>query len=237
MMSALHPYGLQNSAYIAVPVTAAVIAAIILQLLVRGETSLAVPYFGVGVFMPIMAMGLAIRQHILKTMTGHKRFWGSFGATTAATLAGIVFIGQIVGKWGEGGWVVLISLSVLVLMAHAILISPIGFRTPQGIHRIIRDKSRVQGQMGKIVEWQSLRVQEYRYRLLIGVAHFWEWFGLRRPLRFESPVPAGEFETAMNHDETKTFLDQYFAGKPFRKPKLGGAPKEPAPADEENPNE
>ncbi len=62
------------------PVTAAAIAAIVIQLLVRGETSLAVPYYGVGVFMPIMAMGLAIRQHILKTMTGRKRFWGSFGA-------------------------------------------------------------------------------------------------------------------------------------------------------------
>jgi hypothetical protein len=215
------------------PVTAAAIAAIIIQLLVRGETSLAVPYYGVGVFMPIMAMGLAIRKHILETTTGYKRFWGSLGATIAATLAGIVFIGQIVGKWGEGGWVVLISLSILILMAHAILISPIGYRTPQDIHRIIRDKSRVQGQMGNIVEWQSLKVQEYRYRLLIAVVRFWEWFGVRRPLRFEPPVPAGEFETAMNHKETETFLDQYLKSKPKRKPKLGGAPKETAPGDEE----
>jgi amino acid transporter len=215
------------------PVTAAAIAAIIIQLLVRGETSLAVPYYGVGVFMPIMAMGLAIRKHILETTTGYKRFWGSLGATIAATLAGIVFIGQIVGKWGEGGWVVLISLSILILMAHAILISPIGYRTPQDIHRIIRDKSRVQGQMGNIVEWQSLKVQEYRYRLLIAVVRFWEWFGVRRPLRFEPPVPAGEFEAAMNHKETETFLDQYLKSKPKRKPKLGGAPKETAPGDEE----
>ncbi|MBE3067255.1 MAG: amino acid permease, partial [Chloroflexi bacterium] len=65
------------------PVTAAAIAAIIIQLLVRGESSLAVPYYGVGVFMPIMAMGLAIRRHILVTMTGRKRFWGSLGATIA----------------------------------------------------------------------------------------------------------------------------------------------------------
>jgi hypothetical protein len=219
------------------PVTAAAIAAIIIQLLVRGETTLAVPYYGVGVFMPIMAMGLAIRQHILKTMTGRKRFWGSFGATIAASLAGIVFVGQIVGKWGEGGWVVLISLSVLILMAHAILISPIGYRTPQDIHRIIRDKSRVQGQMGNIVEWQSLRVQEYRYRLLGGVARFWEWFGVRRPSRFEPPAPAGEFDAAMNQNEAETFLDQYLAGKPKRKPKLGGAPKETAPDDEEGKQE
>jgi hypothetical protein len=216
------------------PVTAALIAAIIIQLLVRGESSLAVPYYGVGVFMPIMAMGLAIRRHILSTTTGRKRFWGSLGATIAATLAGIVFIGQIVGKWSEGGWVVLISLSVLILMAHAILISPIGFRTPQDIHRIIREKSRIQGQMGNIGEWQSLKVQEYRYRLLVTVAHFWEWFGVHRPLRFEPPVSAGEFEDAVNHDKSKTFLDQYLADQPKREPVLGGAPKETAPGDEEN---
>jgi hypothetical protein len=219
------------------PVTAAAIAAIIIQLLLRGETSLAVPYYGVGVFMPIMAMGLAIRKHILATTTGRKRFWGSLGASAAATLAGLVFIGQIVGKWGEGGWVVLISLSVLILMAHAILLSPIGYRTPQDIHRIIRDKSRVQGQMGNIVEWQSLRVQEYRYRLLVAVARFWEWFGVRRPLRFEPPAPAGEFEAAMNHNETETFLDQYLKSKPRRKPRLGGAPKETAPGDVEGKEE
>jgi hypothetical protein len=215
------------------PVTAAAIAAILIQLLVRGESSLAVPYYGVGVFMPIMAMGLAIRKHILVTMTGRKRFWGSMGATIAATLAGVVFVGQIVGKWSEGGWVVLISLTVLILMAHALLISPIGFRTPQDIHRIIRDKSRVQGQMGNIVEWQSLRVQEYRYRLLVAVSRFWEWFGVHRPLRFEPPVAAGEFESALNHSETETFLDQYLEKKPKRKPRLGGAPRETAPGDEE----
>jgi hypothetical protein len=159
------------------------------------------------------------------------------GATIAASLACIIFIGQIVGKWAEGGWVVLISLSILILMAHAILISPIGYRTPRDIHRIIRDKSRVQGQMGNIVEWQSLKVQEYRYRLLVGVARFWEWFGVHRPLRFEPPVPAGEFEDALNHNKDETFLDQYLASKPKRKPKLGGAPKETAPGNEEGKEE
>ncbi len=215
------------------PVTAAAIAAIVIQLLVRGETTLAVPYYGVGVFMPIMAMGLAIRQHILKTMVGRKRFWGSLGATISATLAGVIFIGQIVGKWGEGGWVVLISLSILILMAHAILISPIGYRTPQDIHRIIRDKSRVQGQMGNIVEWQSLKVQEYRYRILLAVTRFWEWFGVRRPSRFEPPVSAGEFESAMEFNSSDSFLDQYLTGKSKKQPDLGGAPKETAPPDED----
>jgi hypothetical protein len=218
------------------PVTAAAIAAIIVQLLVRGETSLAVPYYGVGVYMPIMAMGLAIRRHILATATGAKRFWGSLGATIAAALAALVFVGQIVGKWTEGGYVVLISLSILVLMAHAILISPIGYRGPQDIHRIIRDKSRIQGQMGNIVEWQSLRVQEYRYRILVAIARFWEWFGVRRPVRFEPPIPAGDFETALEH-ESDSFLDQYLEQKTKRQPTVGGAPKETAPGDEEGKDE
>ncbi len=211
------------------PVTAAAIAALIIQLVVRGNLSLAVPYYGVGVFLPIMAMGLAIRQHILKTATGRKRAWGSFGASAAAALAGAIFVGQIAGKWTEGGWVVLISLGVLVLMAHAILISPIGYRTPRDIHRIIRDKSRVQGQMGNMVEWQSLRVQEYRYRLLEGIAKFWELFGVRRPMRFEPPVAAGDFTAAMEHDPSGTFLDEYIKGRPHRKPHHNGTPKTASP--------
>jgi hypothetical protein len=214
------------------PVTAAAIAAIVIQFLVRGETSLAIPYYGVGVFLPIFAMGLAIRRHIRLNAVGGKRFWGSLGASLAAGLAALVFIGQIAGKWEEGGWVVLISLSILILMAHAILISPIGYRNPRDIHRIIRDKSRVQGQMGNIVEWQSLKVQEYRFRLIIAVSRFWEWFGVRRPMRFEPPIPAGNFEEALNHKKD-TFLDQYLEQKPKRRPRAGGAPKETAPSEEE----
>jgi len=212
------------------PVTAAAIAAIVIQFLVRGETSLAVPYYGVGVFLPIMAMGFAIRKHILKTATGTKRFWGSLGATLAGSLAALVFVGQIVGKWEEGGWVVLISLSILILMAHAILISPIGYRGPQDIHRIIRDKSRIQGQMGNIVEWQSLRVQEYRFGLIVAVSKFWEWFGVRRPQRFEPPAAAGDYDEALRHDKD-TLLDQYIGGRPRRKHKAKGTSKSTSPGD------
>ncbi len=218
------------------PVTAAFIAAVIIQFLVRGETTLAVPYYGVGVFMPIMAMGLAIRKHILTNSTGRKRAWGSFGATVAAVMAGFVFIGQIAGKWTEGGWVVLISLSVLVLMAHAILISPIGYRDPNQIYRIIRTKSRVQGPMGSIVEWQSLRTQEYRYSILAAIARFWELFGVRRPLRYEKPVPAGEYERAIEpgHPDTASLLEQYLENQPQEEPRLGGRPPETRPPDQES---
>lgn len=218
------------------PVTAAVIAAIIIQFLVRGNVGLAVPYYGVGVFLPIMAMGLAIRQHILQNFTGRARTWGSLGATIAAVLAGLVFIGQIAGKWTEGGWVVLISLTVLVLIAHAILLSPAGYRDARQIHRIIREKSRVQGPMGNIVEWQSLRAQEYRYRLLVAIARFAELFGVRRPTRFEPPIPAGDYDESIDTEESDipSLLEQYLSDKK-EEPRLGGKPKETAPGDEDLP--
>ena len=152
------------------------------------------------------------------------------GATFAAALAGFVFIGQIVGKWEEGGWVVLISLTLLVLMAHAILISPLGFRNAKSIHRIIRDKSRVQGPMGNIVEWQSLRTQEYRYNLLVLISRFWELFGVRRPVRYEKPLTAGEYDEAMHFESGggKTLLDQYLEQSTDAAPQVGGKPMEVA---------
>jgi hypothetical protein len=173
-----------------------------------------------------MAMGLAIRQHILKHSTGRKRLWGSLGATFAAGLAGFVFIGQIVGKWSEGGWVVLISLSALILIAHAILLSPAGYRDPRQIHRIIRDKSHVQGPMGNIVEWQSLRTQEYRYQLLVALTRFFEMFGVHRPAPGDAPVVAGDYDHAVqiDHPDAPSLLAQYL--NPPETPRLGGKPKE-----------
>jgi hypothetical protein len=211
-------------------VTAGFIVAVLIQLLVRGQTSLAVPYYGIGVFMPIMVMGLAIRQHILHTYTGKTRTWGAAGAAIAAALSGLVFVGQIAGKWEEGGWVVLISFSVLILAANALLISPIGYRRPQQIHRIVREKARVQGAMGSIVEWQSLKMQEYRYSVLVAVVRFFELFGVRRPVRYEPPVPAGDYDHALHvdHPEAPSFLDQYLESQPKPEPKLGGQPHETA---------
>jgi hypothetical protein len=214
------------------PVTAAAIATVIILVLVRGEVSLAVPFYGVGVFLPIMMMGLAIRKHILATMKGRRRAFGSFAAGFSAVLAAVVFVGQIVGKWQEGGWLVLITLSCLVLIAHTILISPIGYRDPSQIHRIIREKSRVEGPMGNIVEWQSLRAQEYRYRLLTGISDFAALFGVRRPERF-APPQAGVYEDVItsDHPETPSLLAQFL--KPPAEPKLGGHPKETAGDNEE----
>jgi hypothetical protein len=216
-------------------VTAGFILSVIIMFVVRGESTLAVPYYGVGVYMPIMVMGFAVRQHLLKTYpAGRLRTWGSRGAGLAGVLSGTVFIGQIVGKWSEGGWVVLISFSLLVLAANSILLSPIGYREPRQIHRIVREKARVQGAMGSIVEWQSLRMQEYRYSLLAGLSRLLEVFGVRRPLRFEpAPVPAGDYDHAIHedHPEAPSLLQQYLDQQPAPPPQAGGAPKETGPTE------
>ncbi len=83
-------------------VTAGFIAAVLIQFVVRGQTTLAVPYYGVGVFMPIMVMGLAIRQHILHTDTGASRTFGVRGAAAWPPVPGRLGLrrpdrGQVVG--------------------------------------------------------------------------------------------------------------------------------------------
>jgi hypothetical protein len=213
-------------------VTAGFIITIIIQFVLRGQTSLAVPYYGVGVFMPIMVMGLAIRKHVLKTHSGNAQKWGGRAAGFAAVLAALVFVGQIVGKWSEGGWVVLISFSILVLAANSLLISPSGLRKPQQIHRIVREKAHVQGSMASIVEWQSLKMQEYRYSLVVFITHFFELLGVRRPVRYEPPIPAGDYDHALHTDqpEAPSFLAKYLE-RP-EKPRLGGKPKETTPVHE-----
>jgi hypothetical protein len=182
-----------------------------------------------------MVMGFAIRKHILKTYPkGRKRSWGALGAGFAGALSAVVFVGQVAGKWTEGGWVVLISFSVLILAANLLLISPIGYREPRQIYRIVREKARVQGAMASIVEWQSLKMQEYRYNLIVWVARFFEVLGVRRPLRFEPPLPAGDYDHALHedHPEAVSLLQQYMENQP-QEPMLGGAPKQTQAGDEE----
>lgn len=205
---------------------------ILIMLLVHGQTALAAPFYGVGVFLPIMIMGLAIRQHILKNFTGRARAWGSSAAFFAAILSGTVFIGQLVGKWEEGGWIRLISFTTLFTTAHLVLLSPVGYREPRQIHRIVREKARVRGAMASIVEWQSLKMQEYRYELLVGIAHFYELFGVRRPVRYEKPAAAGDYDHALHvdHPDAPSFLDQLIKAQA---PRVGGAPKETGPVEPE----
>ena len=203
---------------------------VLIMLLVRGQTTVAVPFYGVGVFLPIMVMGFAVRKHVLSHFTGRARTFGSWGAFLAAMLAGIVFLGQIFGKWEEGGWVRLITFTVLFGSAHLLLLLPSGERGPKQIHRIVRDKARVQGAMASIVEWQSLKMQEYRYEILVGVSRFFELFGVRRPQSLEAPAIAGDYDHALHvdHPEAPSFLDQYLDAVPKPEPRLGGTPHETA---------
>jgi hypothetical protein len=164
--------------------------AVLIMLLVRGKTTVAVPFYGVGVFMPITAMGLAVRQHALTHLTGRARRWGVAGATFVAGLAGVVFIGQLIGKWHEGGWIALLGFSVLTVIAHLALLSPFGYREPKQVHRIVHEKARVQGAMASIVKWQAFKMQEYRYRLMIGLAGFMELFGIGQRQRAWAAVNA-----------------------------------------------
>jgi hypothetical protein len=63
------------------------------------------------------------------------------------------------------------------------LLSPFGYREAGQVHRIVHDKARVQGAMASIVKWQAFKMQEYRYRLMIGIAGFLELFGIGQQQR------------------------------------------------------
>jgi hypothetical protein len=88
--------------------------------------------------------------------------------------------------------------------------------------------------MASIVEWQSLKMQEYRYSILIAVTRFFALFGVYRPMRYEPPAQAGEYDEALHidHPEARSFLDQYLETH-APEPRLGGRPKQTEPPPEE----
>jgi hypothetical protein len=67
-------------------------------------------------------------------------------------------------------------------------------------------------------------MQEYRYALLFGIARFFELFGVRRPLRYEKPVQAGDYDHALHvdHPEAPSLLETYLE-EPVE-PHIGGQP-------------
>jgi hypothetical protein len=68
-------------------------------------------------------------------------------------------------------------------------------------------------------------MQEYRYSLLEGISRFWALFGIHRPVRYEVPVTAGDYDHALHvdHPEAPSFLEEYIKEEPMP-PRLGGAP-------------
>lgn len=157
--------------------------AVLIMFLVRGQTTVAIPFYGVGVFMPITVMALAVRRHILEHSKGRARTIGAIGASFAAGLAVTVFLGQLIGKWHEGGWIALVSFTILAIFAHLVLLSPVGHREAKQVARIVREKARVEGGMASIVEWQAFKMQEYRYKLLVSIFSILEFFGIRQMTR------------------------------------------------------
>jgi hypothetical protein len=68
---------------------------------------------------------------------------------------------------------------------------------------------------------------------LVAITRFWELFGVRRPVRFEKPVSAGNYEKmldASQNGDQHSLLSDYLKPKP--EPKLGGYPKETEPPDD-----
>jgi hypothetical protein len=139
-------------------------------------------------------MALSIRAHVSQTASGNARRGLVFGATTAAILGITVFFGQIIGKWEEGGWEAGIAIVVVSVLANLLLIAPAGYRDAAQIRTIIRDKSRVEGQVGSVVAWQAMRMQEYRYRSLLAVSSAFASLGVFRPMQLEKPPASGSFE-------------------------------------------
>jgi hypothetical protein len=89
--------------------------------------------------------------------------------------------------------------------------------------------------MASIVEWQSLKMQEYRYGLLLGLRGVAEYilglFGIHHGWQYApAPAPAGDYDHALHvdHPDAPSLLAQYldFPAEPH----LGGSPNETAAA-------
>jgi hypothetical protein len=181
-------------------VAATWIFAIAIMFLVGGNTSHAIPFYGVGVFLPIGIMGLAVRRHLL-LRPNHARIHmiGAKAATVAASIAAVVFFSQLFTRWEDGGWVRIFTFVSLFAGAHFILMSRYGQRTPEQITHIVRERARAQGGMADIVEWQALKMQEYRYTLRRSAKRFLYRFGIwRRP--DHKPMAAGPYNENFHHN-------------------------------------
>ena len=91
--------------------------------------------------------------------------------------------------------------------------------------------------MASIVEWQSLKMQEYRYSLLVGISRFWQLFGINRPVRYDPPIPAGDYNHALHVDHPSAFSARAISRQPTHRAPAGrraqaDRPREPEGKDE-----
>ncbi len=147
------------------PVLATFFLATIIMILVNGNTSAAVPFYGIGVFAPIAFMGFSVRQHLLRTKPRGYKVAATVTFLTAC-LSVFIFVSQIVGKFEEGGWIRLISFSSLYISGHLVLLSDGGKRTDELARHLIHDISRIEGTMAELLTWQTHMMQTYRHNLL-----------------------------------------------------------------------
>src|SRR5258708_39310186 len=79
------------------PVIMTFLVATVIMILVGGNTSAAIPFYGIGVFAPIAFMGFSVRRHLLHTKPrGYKT--AAVGTFNIARLSVFSFMSQIVGK-------------------------------------------------------------------------------------------------------------------------------------------
>jgi hypothetical protein len=146
------------------PVLATFGVATLIMILVGGNTSAAIPFYGIGVFAPIAFMGFSVRRHLLHTKPrGYKT--AAVGTFIIASLSVFIFMSQIVGKFEEGGWIRLFTFSSLYIAGHLILLSKGGERTNAVAHHLIHDVSRIEGTMAELLTWQTHMMQTYRENL------------------------------------------------------------------------
>jgi hypothetical protein len=152
------------------PVILTFVVASLIMILVAGNTSAAIPFYGIGVFAPIAFMGFSVRRHILVTKPGGYQI-AAVVTFVIASLSVVIFMSQIVGKFEEGGWIRLVTFSSLYISGHLILLNRGGERTEKLAYHLIHEVSRIEGTMAELLLWQTHMMQTYRENMRRRIAN------------------------------------------------------------------
>jgi amino acid permease-like protein len=163
----------------------------IIMILVNGNTSAAIPFYGIGVFGPIAFMGFSVYRHLVVTKPKNYRV-SSIGAFAVGCLSIIIFLSQIVGKFAEGGWIRLVTFSTLFIGGHLLLLSRNGEREPKFADYLVRSVSRIHGTMAELLLWQTEMIQTYRSNL---------WSRIRA-FRSKQPIEQKPYPPYLMHLDT-----------------------------------